>query len=131
MQCVYVLKLKFQIVFQACCYTFLIRKDIKEQWDHRKSLKQNLQSLNLFYNPNEVATIDAVAMVRLMLIIHCFEILFLPIQEEEQLIPKATHKIPSKSSSVCTLLSETLLLYLSAFNVCLWHTVRVLLLNCE
>jgi len=78
---------------------FLTRKGIKEQWDHRKSFKQNLQSLNLFYNPNEVAALEPVAMVRLVLF--CFEILFLPLHvQEEELIPKATHRIPSKSSSV-------------------------------
>ena len=53
----------------SCAAVFHHRKDVKEKWDHKKSLKQNLQSLNLVYSPDEMlhgTATEPVAMVRLM-----------------------------------------------------------------
>ncbi|XP_065887431.1 nucleolar protein 16-like [Dysidea avara] len=58
-----------------------VMKDVKEKWDHKKSLKQNLQSLNLVYSPDEMLHGTATE----------------PVAMEEELIPKATHKIPKST----------------------------------
>lgn len=33
---------------------FCVRKNVKEKWDHKKSLRQNLKSLDLVYDANEL-----------------------------------------------------------------------------
>ena len=38
---------------------FHIRKSVKEKWDHRKSMRENLKSLDLVYSANEVLPIAA------------------------------------------------------------------------
>ena len=55
------------IIIDLYCLFVHVRKSVKEKWDHKKSLKQNLKSLDLVYSANEllpIAAPEAVLMVR-------------------------------------------------------------------